>query len=177
MSPSPRPRPTWPVLVATLWSLGACGGDDKPRSDTTTPDTDTTADVTPDTTSCEGLAGTRDCPCRDDLGCDGDLTCIEGVCQAVVATGLELPAGARGCEVLLSESSRVSEVRFAAGVRGTFIREAPRVAIAVVQELDADFAPGAVEVLGAGSPLATVVSARCVDAAGAVIPNASVTLR
>lgn len=178
MSPRTCPRPGLaPLLAATLLSVAACGEDAKTRPDTTVDTTDTVADVEPDGSSCEGLAGTLDCPCRADLTCDADLTCTAGTCQPVVKTGLELPVGARGCEVLLLEAGRVSEVRFAQGVRGTFVREAPRVAIAMVQGADADFAPGAVEVLGTGNPLATVVEARCVDSSGAVLPNASVTLR
>lgn len=177
MSPRTRPRPGWaPLLAAALVSLSACGEDPKAQPDTS--DTaDTQADVEPDVSACEGLAGTLGCPCREDLSCDGDLSCTAGTCQALVETGLELPAGARGCEVLLTENDRVSEVRFGSGVRGTYVREAPRVAIAVVQTADADFAAGAVEVVGSGSPVATVVTARCVDASGAALPDASVTLR
>ncbi len=182
MSPRTRPRTgVAPLFAAALLFVAACGEDTKTRPDTT-PDTssdtaDTVADATPDGSSCEGLAGTLDCPCRGDLTCDGELTCNSGTCQPAIMTGLELPAGARGCEVLLLEAGRVSDVRFAQGVRGTFVREAPRVVIAIVQESDADFAPGAVEILGTGSPLATVVKASCVDTSGAVLPNGSVTLR
>ena len=71
----------------------------------------------------------------------------------------------------------MSDVSFAAGVRGTFVREAPRVAIAVVSTSDADFAEGAVTVVGAATPPATVTSARCVDAARAVLEGAQVTFR
>lgn len=178
--PQSESRSLMPLLAALALAIGACGEDAKPASDTTdTADTaDTSPDTTNDTASCEGRAGVADCPCRTDRTCDTGLACVDGVCVAEVTTGLVLPAGARGCEVLLLEGGgRVGEVRFAAGVRGTFVREAPRVAIAVIRESDADFPSGAVEVLGTGSPVATVAEARCVDAAGAGIPNAVVTLR
>ncbi|MFO0750357.1 MAG: hypothetical protein U1F43_32510 [Myxococcota bacterium] len=164
----------------------ACGGDSKKGGDQdadadVTTATDTDADSDGDTQlACGGQTGVLDCPCRPDDSCDGALTCQDGVCKTPVveAHGLVLPAGARGCEVLLAEAGgAVSEVHFAASVHGTFIREAPRVAIAVVSAADADFAAGAVEVVSSATPPATVVSARCVDAAGAVISGATVSFR
>lgn len=175
-----RHPPRAVLLAAAVWSsftLGACGEDKRPGSDTTdTTDPDTVTDTTGDTSSCDGLSGTANCPCRTDLTCDSGLVCANAVCVPETRSGLVLPAGARGCEVLLEEAGKVSDVRFT-GVRGTFVREAPRVAVAVTQETDADFAAGSVEVLGSGSPVVTVVSARCVDTTGAVIPNATVTLQ
>src|SRR5690606_1935835 len=118
--------------------------------------------------------------CRSDGSCDADLACEAGTCvpDTVEVTGLVLPAGARGCEILLEETGgTVRDVTFASGVRGTFIREAPRVAIAVVSDGDADFADGAVAVLGTATPAAALVSATCVDAAGAPLTDADVVLR
>ena len=160
----------------------ACGGDTKTKKDTS--DTSVAETKVDDdgevTTACGGQTGILDCPCGAGDTCDAGLVCVDGTCvtEVVAATGLSLPAGARGCEVLLGEGAgRVTDVRFGAGVRGTFIREAPRVAITVVTTGDADFADGVVEVLGTGTPPATVETARCVDAAGAVIAGAKVTLQ
>ncbi|MCB9731810.1 MAG: hypothetical protein H6745_04150 [Deltaproteobacteria bacterium] len=166
------------VALTMMAFLAACGGDEKAKTDTTVggdADTVEPADTVP---ACGGDPGTAGCACRGDGGCDTGLACVANVCQvASEPTGLVLPAGARGCEILLSEGAgaAVSEVRFADSVRGTFIREAPRVAIAVTATSDADFADGAVEVVGTGAP--TVTSSTCVDAAGTVLPGASVVLR
>ncbi|MCB9731808.1 MAG: hypothetical protein H6745_04140 [Deltaproteobacteria bacterium] len=165
------------VAMSIAALSAACGGDSgSTKADTSTPtDTVEPTDTLP---ACGGDPGTAGCACRGDGSCDTGLACVASVCQvASEPTGLVLPAGARGCEILLSEGAgaAVSEVRFADSVRGTFIREAPRVAIAVTATSDADFAEGAVAIVGTGAP--TVTSSTCVDAAGAVLPGASVVLR
>jgi hypothetical protein len=74
---------------------------------------------------------------------------------------LTFPAGAVGCEVLLAESSGTLQVTFGPSVEGTFVREAPKVAVALKANNDA---PLVASVSGGGF---TVASSRCVDGSGA----------
>lgn len=139
-----RPTPFGALFMVGAFA-SACGGDPDTKKDTST-----TADSTVGETDASDASDTSD-P------------------DVVEPSGLTLPASARGCEILLREASVISDVEFAVGVRGTFIREAPLVAISVVNGSDVDFADGAIEVLGSGSPPATIVVARCVDSAGAPV--------
>jgi hypothetical protein len=142
------------LLVFGLSGLLACKDDPRPAS------------------ACDGEQG---CACRSDGTCQDDLVCASDVCTPETASGLVFPRGTRGCEVLFVESAgtTISKARFAAGARGTLIREAPRAALSVVAASDAEFATRAVELVYAG-PAPSVSSARCVSANGAPIADATV---
>lgn len=86
---------------------------------------------------------------------------------------------ARGCEVLLLEGgARVDSVTFDDTVKGTFIREAPRVAVSFVAAGDAPIAAGAVQVsLSGGAGDVEVKTVHCVDAQAKPLADVSVTLK
>jgi hypothetical protein len=86
---------------------------------------------------------------------------------------------ARGCELLLVEGAgRVESVTFADTVRGTFIREAPRVAVSVVSAGDSPIAQGAVQVALSGDPAGVEVkTVRCVDAQASALDGVTASLR
>ncbi|MSP71469.1 MAG: hypothetical protein EXR76_04645 [Myxococcales bacterium] len=79
-----------------------------------------------------------------------------------VLTGLTVSdPNARGCEVLFTEGrATIEAVTFDATVVGTFIREAPRVALSFVSAADAAIAVGSIRV----------------DAKAVALPEASVTV-
>jgi hypothetical protein len=106
------------------------------------------------------------------------VSCEGGPCPGA---GLSIAAaGARGCEVLLTESggAAVEGVAFDRSLKGTFIREAPRVAVSFVSVGDQPIAAGAVRVtLGAGAFSGiTVQSVSCVDDKANAIAVATATL-
>jgi hypothetical protein len=70
---------------------------------------------------------------------------------------LTAPAGAVGCELLLSEQDGAVTVRFGDATRGTAVREAPKVAVAAVTE-------GALALSVSGA--FELLSSRCVNASG-----------
>lgn len=128
-------------------------------------------------------AGQPGCACRAANSCDEGAVCgPDGVCAApgFVSLVVSDPA-ARGCEVLLTEGAgaTVALAKFDSTAVGTFLREAPRVAVTFVAANDAAFsASGAQLGLTAGQASGlTVTKATCVDAKGAVLPNATVSLR
>ena len=86
---------------------------------------------------------------------------------------------ARGCEVLLLEGgAHIDAVTFDDTVKGTFIREAPRVAVSFVAAGDAPIAAGAVQVAVTGDAgEVEVKTVRCVDAQAKPLADVAVTLR
>jgi len=86
---------------------------------------------------------------------------------------------ARGCELLLIEGAgRVESVTFADTVRGTFLREAPRVAVSVVSTGDSPIAQGAVQVALSGDPAGVEVkTVRCVNAQASALDGVTASLR
>ncbi|MDH5490434.1 MAG: hypothetical protein OEY14_00525 [Myxococcales bacterium] len=140
-----------------------CGGDPAP---------------TVDAGACElGAAG---CACLEGAACAGDLLCNEGLCQASDRAALIVDdPEARSCEgVLLEDQTEVISAVFAAGVRGTLIRESPRSAITFHQTLDAPFEAGFASVRytpGPGAAL-TLRRARCFDRQGDLLPGAPLRL-
>jgi hypothetical protein len=126
--------------------------------------------------------GMEGCPCGPAAPCTGGRTCENGQCiDDLPMRGLTISdANARSCELYLIESgeSRVANVRFADGVRGRFIRQAPAVAVAFVRQGDQPFAVGSValEISGPANGVA-LRSATCANAAGATIENVTVTLQ
>ncbi len=126
--------------------------------------------------------GTEGCPCGPMAPCTGGKVCENGQCvDDLPMRGLTVSdPNARSCELYLTESgeSRIANVRFADGVRGRFIRQAPAVAVAFVRQGDEAFAVGSVS-FDISGPAAGVSlrSATCADAAGAPIENVVVTLQ
>lgn len=124
--------------------------------------------------ACMGAPGTVNCACRGDLSCDDGLTCEMNMCVAATAAGLVLPAGARGCDVLLSAPGGGS-VDFGEGTTGTFVLERPNLAVSVVVSGEVDAPPTAIQVFSSSE--LSLVSSSCVDGTGAVLGGAEVTLR
>lgn len=114
-------------------------------------------------------AGAQSCACREGATCADGLACnAANVCVPPVAAGVQIDAAARGCEVLLTESagSTVLSASFKNGVKGTFIRQAPKVALTFVS--GGDTAIGGNVELGLGGPASglTVTKSSCVDLKG-----------
>jgi hypothetical protein len=136
-------------------------------------------------TACPGVKscppGSNACACTENV-CDTGLVCLpNNTCGAAVAAGLGVSdAAARGCEVLLTEQAgtTVAAVIFGDGVVGTFVREAPKVAVSFVASADAQLPAAGISLALSGPASGLVVSkAACVDAKGAKLPAASVSLR
>lgn len=120
------------LSFAFLFALAACDG--APPEE-------------PDAGRC--TPGSAGCACLAESRCEGSLVCDMGLCRAASTRELVVrDARARSCEVVLVEGgTEVLGVEFGSGVRGTFIREAPRTALTFFRESDAAFATGAVRVL------------------------------
>ena len=89
-----------------------------------------------------------------------------------VKSGLTLSdPNIRGCEILLSEgTAKIDTVTFDGTVVGTFIREAPKVAISFVAAKDAPMANGAIQVkINGDAKQVTVKKVSCVDVKAAAI--------
>ena len=114
--------------------------------------------------------GAQACACVDGTTCNTGLVCgNDKLCVAPVAAGLQIPnAAARGCELVLTESAgtEVLAVTFKNGAKGSWIRQAPKVAVTVVSGGDTALA-GTVD-LGLSGPSAglTVTKGSCVDVKG-----------
>ena len=151
IAPNPTAlNPGWlPFCIAAFlqFSIVACGDDDAPPV-------------------CEGEVGSAQCACQMDGSCDAGLMCAENICVAATVTGLQLPAGARGCDILVSSPGSL-EAAFATSVEGTVVQEAPLVAISLVTREDSDFASDALSVTSTAS--FEIQSSACVDAQGAPV--------
>lgn len=130
----------------------------------------------------ECKAGTSGCACTAGSTCDPGLLCgAAHTCGPGTLGGLTVSdAAARGCEVLLTEQAgtTVGAVTFQGGVVGTWVREAPRVAITFVAPGDSAL-PGDGVQLGLVGPTAglTLTKASCVDAVGKKLPASSVSVQ
>lgn len=126
--------------------------------------------------NCE--AGAATCACKTGDVCNEGLACVDAKCVPPVAAGLQVDAAARGCELLLTESSTstVVSANFKNGVKGTFIRQPPKVAVTFVS--GGDTAIGSNVELGLGGPATglTVTKSSCVDVKGARVAG-SVSIR
>ncbi len=132
-------------------AAGACGDDD----------------------STDGMCtpGERDCACIEGVTCNGSLVCSDGLCVDVDTSGLNVsdPA-ARSCEVIVVEDNiEVVNVTFGEGVEGTFIREAPRVAVTFHKTDDSSFGSGTASVLTTGAGSLDLRRATCFDTNGAAL--------
>ena len=145
--------------------------------------------VTASTTGCgddEGAckAGEAGCACVTDAdagaACADGLACIEGTCKGESEAGLVVgDKRARACDVLvLEEGARVADVVFGDGVLGTFVREAPRVAVSFIANTDAAISGSAIRVRVNGDISGlSVQEVECAGADGATLSGAKVSLK
>src|SRR4051812_7310457 len=138
----------------------------------------------PDAASDGCTAGSNACACRAGNTCDTGLVCKTGLCIGATKAGLTVSDPmARGCEVLLLEKdSTVASITFDATVKGTFVREAPKVAVSFVSAGDTAIGAGSIQLALAGASGAgsvsgvTVQTVSCVDAKAAALSGVHVTL-
>lgn len=125
--------------------------------------------------------GSKDCACKEASVCDEGLACTESKCVAPMTVGVQVSdVNARGCEVLLTEAAGtiVSDITFAGGVQGAYVREPPKVAFSFVAPTDGRLPGNGVSVAIAGDPTQVTISkVSCVDSAGQKLANAAITIR
>jgi hypothetical protein len=151
------------LLIAIAGSLLACGDDD-------------------DASSSMCVAGNAGCPCLEDDACSSeDLTCMAGTCQGTFDVGVTVSnKNARGCDVLVTEQgSRVADATFGETVKGTFVREAPKVALSFISTSDAPIDGNGIQLqlIGAGSDGLQVESVECADRAGKPLEGVTIALK
>jgi len=128
--------------------------------------------------ACEpGRAG---CECAPDGTCENGLTCEANLCAAeeTLEIIVEDP-NARACEVLLLErGGKLSGVDFAEAVRGTHLRQAPRIALSFTRRSNESFGSGDIQVryVGDSANGLGLSQAECFDRAGRPIASATVKL-
>ena len=114
--------------------------------------------------------GTQGCACLTGSTCNTGLVCsTEMKCAAAVTLNVQVSdATARGCEFVLTEApgTAVVSVDFNNGAKGTWIRQAPKVAVTVVAGGDAAL-NGAMS-LGLTGPASGLAFSKvsCVDVKG-----------
>lgn len=114
--------------------------------------------------------GTQSCACLAGGTCNAGLVCSSDLkCGPAVTIGVQVSdATARGCEFVLTEASgtEVVSVEFKNGAKGSWIRQAPKVAVTVVAGSDAALT-GAVSLGLAGAASGLEFSkVSCVDLKG-----------
>ena len=148
------------MLLLTAMPFSGCA------CPTPVPDAGPSPDVEPETDGGGCSAGEESCACLPGNTCSGTLTCDEGICVQAATSGLTFPDGAVGCEFIAREvPTRILGATFGTTTTGTFVRESPRVAIALVK---AAGQTGPLDVAIAGTDF-TIESVKCVDAAGAAV--------
>jgi hypothetical protein len=115
-------------------------------------------------------AGTQSCPCLPNSMCNTGLVCSSDMkCGAAVTLGVQVSdATARGCEFVLTEAAgtEVLSVDFKNGTKGSWIRQAPKVAVTVVAGGDSSLS-GAVSLGLSGAATGLALSkVSCVDLKG-----------
>lgn len=114
--------------------------------------------------------GTQACACLESGACNDGLACAsDQKCAPAVAAGVQISdVTARGCEFVVTEApgTEVVSVVFKNGAKGTWLREAPRVAVTVVAGSDAALGDAiALGLTGTASSL-SLSKASCVDLKG-----------
>ncbi len=114
--------------------------------------------------------GTQGCACLEGSTCNTGLVCSSDLkCGAAVTIGVQVSdAAARGCEFVLTEAAgtEVRSVEFKGGSKGSWIRQAPKVAVTVVAGGDSAL-NGAVSLGLTGSASGLAFSkVSCVDLKG-----------
>jgi hypothetical protein len=126
--------------------------------------------------------GTLSCPCKAGAVCDMGLVCgSDGKCGGVTAKGVHIadPA-ARGCELVLTEGAgtSVANVTFSNGLKGSWVREAPKVAVTFVAGADQAIADGAVQLgLTGANPAVSLAIGSCVDVHGSRLAGTPVMVQ
>ncbi len=115
-------------------------------------------------------AGAQACACLEGGTCHDGLACgSDQKCAPAVAAGVQIAdAAARGCEFVLTEApgTEVVSVTFKNSAKGTWVREAPRVAVTVLAGGDAALGDAVqLGLTGTASSL-TLSKASCVDLQG-----------
>ncbi len=147
------------LLVLAMLALAACS-----KSTTTDTAADPDAAITDQDATTGGQDGTTGGTDATDPGVKSGLTLSD--------------PNVRGCEILLSEgTAKIDTVTFDGTVVGTFIREAPKVAISFVAAKDAPMANGAIQVTVKGdAKQVTVKKVSCVDVKAAAVAGVTATL-
>ncbi|MDD9942450.1 MAG: hypothetical protein OXU20_15535 [Myxococcales bacterium] len=98
--------------------------------------------------------------------------------SAEARTQVSIDDRARACDLLLVEGdSPVADVHFGEGVQGTYVREAPRVAISLIAMEDTALPAAPVDIrFASGAGDVSLSDVRCADASGDVIDDPKVTL-
>ena len=94
-------------------------------------------------------------------------------------SGVSIDKRARACDFLLIEGdTRIDEVVFGEGVQGTFLREAPNVAVSLIATTDSPMGAEAVEIrfVDDEEGEVEVSEVACADAAGEAIDNPKVSI-
>lgn len=125
----------------------------------------------------ECAPGANACACKPDSTCDANLVCgPSNTCVPPVTAGIAVDdANARGCELLLTEGpgTTVASVTFKGGVKGTWLRQAPKVAVSFVAGGDSALGSNVeLGLVGGGASSLTVSKATCVDRLGARLTTA-----
>lgn len=126
-------------------------------------------------------AGAASCECKSDGTCDPGLACMDGKCAtAGTRVGLAVSdPSVRGCEIVLAEKgTRVAGVVADETARAQLVREAPLAAVSFLAAKDEPIATGAVKLtlVGGAASGVEVKKATCVDASGATVAGATVTV-
>lgn len=115
--------------------------------------------------------------CSAAVACADGSVCLDGKCVAGESRGIVVPGNARGCELVLTDvaNAQVASVAFGSGVKGSFVRRAPRTGVSLIADGDHGIDEKGASLVLAGSGDPTISKVACVDNAGAAIPNASVS--
>ncbi len=126
-------------------------------------------------------AGALNCACKEAQACNDALVCsADNKCIApTMATVRVTDPAARGCELVLNEreGTTVAAVSFKNGLEGTWVRQAPKVAVTFVAGGDSAVS-GHVE-LGLSGPASgvTVTRTGCVDVRGQRLAGAAASVQ
>ncbi len=154
-------------LVASTLMLFACSS--KETENNTKP---------PITNTC--TAGEAGCDCTTEMTCTDGSMCTGGKCACAMVKGLQIQSDeARSCEVMFQEASGTFVgATYADGVKGSFRRHAPKVALAISQTKDEKFPSGAVKLQISGVESGVKIkTSKCFNAAGKVIEGADVVIQ
>ena len=140
------------ALVASL-ALAACGDDDS-------------------------AAGPKDgavAACDNENPCGDGLVCVDERCVAGGNVDVVIDSAARACEVLLQDgnAAQAVSVRFGKGVKGSFVRHAPRLALSFVAAGDEAVSASDVVPVAVGAGVPALVKTTCVDKAGKALPKSA----
>jgi hypothetical protein len=177
------------VLAVLLGvSMIGCGGDKKSSTpeEEGTDGTDGTdgpegTDRERDTGTGDCALGSEGCACREGNACNDGLVCLEGICQEEDIVPVEVTdENARACEVLLLDNdARVIGVDFSDNVKGTFVIETPKTAVAFIAKEDVPFQEGdlVVRMADADAETAEVGKVVCFDGDGRPLQDVEINLR